>query len=124
MGRDAERSVLVLSGVGESWTGPARCFGGDEEGASCNGGWLGGDEFAAGDFGGPPNADINDNTMQGVSVHNSSGFTGGPPLDRPISNDCKALHVQGSKVKMTKKKKNEKKSCRSKVRRQECGRFR
>ena len=43
MGRDAERSVLVLSGVGESRAGPARCFGGDEEVASCIGGRLGGD---------------------------------------------------------------------------------
>lgn len=69
MGRDAERSVLVLRGAGESWAGPARCCGDDEEVTSCNGGWLEGDGVAVGDFGGPPNADINDSTTQGVSVH-------------------------------------------------------
>lgn len=71
MGRETERSVLVLRGVGESRAGPSSCFGEEEEGTSLDGGWLGGDEVAVGDFGGPPNADINDNTMQGVSVHHS-----------------------------------------------------
>lgn len=71
MGRETERSGLVLRGVGESRAEPSSCFGEDEEATSFDCGWLGGDEVAVGDFGGPPKADINDKTMQGVSLHDS-----------------------------------------------------
>lgn len=36
IGRDDERSVLVLMGVGDSWAGPAECCG-EEEVTTCGG---------------------------------------------------------------------------------------
>lgn len=65
IGRDEERSVLVLVWVEESCAGPGRCFGVDVEVASGAVAWRGGVEVGVGDFGGPPKADINDRTDVG-----------------------------------------------------------
>ncbi len=53
-------------GVGESWAGPAECWGEDADVPACGNGWPDGDAVV-GDFGAPPKADMNERTMQGIS---------------------------------------------------------
>ena len=60
MGRDEERSVLVLVGVGGSWVCSAECSGG-ATGVPAVG------DAVVEDLGAPPNADMKERTMQGVN---------------------------------------------------------